>query len=89
MALGATAAGVQRMMVGRGLVLTGAGVGIGLAAALALTRWMGNLLYGVDAADPGTFASVSALLGAVAAVACWIPARQASRLDPVAVLREE
>jgi putative ABC transport system permease protein len=89
MALGATGASVQRMMVGRGLVLTAAGVGIGLAAALALTRWMGNLLYRVDAADPCTFASVSALLGAVAAVACWIPAHQASRLDPVAVLREE
>ncbi len=89
MALGATAARVQRMVVGHGLVLTAIGLVIGLSASLALTRLMTNLLYGVEAADLLTFACVTALLGAVSAFACWIPARRASRMDPIAVLREE
>jgi predicted permease len=89
MALGATGASVLRMVVGRGLLLTTAGLTAGLGASLALTGLMKNLLYGVEAVDPATFAGVAAFLGGVAMVACWIPARRASRLDPMVVLREE
>jgi predicted permease len=89
MALGATARGVVGMVVGRGLALTGAGVAIGLGAAAAATQAMKSMLFGVQALDPGTFAGVSALLCAIAALACWIPARRASRVDPIVVLRDE
>ena len=89
MALGATGASVQRMVVGRGLLLTASGLAIGLGASWALTGLMKNLLYGVDAVDPATFVGVAALLGVVAMIACWIPARRASRLDPMVVLRDE
>jgi len=89
MALGATGACVLRMVVGRGLLLTAVGLAVGLGASWALTGLMKNLLYGVEAVDPATFAGVAAFLGGVAVVACWIPARRASRLDPMAVLREE
>jgi putative ABC transport system permease protein len=89
MALGATARSVLGMVVGRGLALTGIGLIVGLALAAAGTRSMKTMLYGVDPIDPATFASVSVLLCAIAALACWIPARRASRLDPLAVLREE
>jgi predicted permease len=89
MALGATAAGVQRMVISHGLTLTGVGLGIGLMGCWTLTRLMKSILYGVDAIDPATFATVAALLGGVAIAACWIPARRASRLDPMTVLREE
>jgi putative ABC transport system permease protein len=57
--------------------------------ALAGTRFMKTMLYGVDAIDPATFAAVSALLWTIAVLACWIPARRAARLDPIVVLREE
>jgi ABC-type antimicrobial peptide transport system permease subunit len=89
MALGASATRVVRMMVGRGLALTGTGLVIGLGAAWAATRAMKNLLYGVTATDPATYAGVGALLAAVALAACWIPARRAARVDPIVVLREE
>jgi predicted permease len=89
MALGATAGSVIRLIVGRGLALTGMGLAIGLVAAWAATRAMKNLLYGVAATDPLTFASVAALLGIIALIACWAPARRASRVDPITVLREE
>jgi putative ABC transport system permease protein len=89
MALGATARNVQAMVVGHGLALTAGGVLIGLALAVAGTRFMKTMLYGVDAFDPATFAGVSGLLCAIAVLACWIPARRASRLDPVVALREE
>jgi predicted permease len=89
MALGASAASVIRMIVGRGLALTGIGLALGLIAAWAATRAMKNLLYGVAATDPYTFASVAALLGIIAMIACWAPARRASRVDPITVLREE
>jgi putative ABC transport system permease protein len=89
MALGASAGEVVQMMVGRGLALTGAGLAAGLLAAWAATRAMKNLLYGVAATDPATYASVAALLGVVALAACWIPARRAARVDPIVVLREE
>jgi putative ABC transport system permease protein len=89
MALGASAVGVVRMVVGRGMLLTGTGLAIGLATSWALTRLMKNLLYGVAATDAATFASVSALLAAVSLLACWMPARRASRVDPIVVLRVE
>jgi putative ABC transport system permease protein len=89
MALGASSRGVLAMVVGRGLALTGAGLAIGLALAAAGTRSMKTMLYGVDALDPATYAGVSGLLCAIAALACWIPARRAARVDPIVVLREE
>jgi ABC-type antimicrobial peptide transport system permease subunit len=88
-ALGATARGVVGMVVGRGLALTGAGLAIGLAAAAAATRAMKSMLFGVEAMDPGTFGAVAAVLCGIAALACWLPARRASRVDPIVVLREE
>ena len=64
-------------------------VAIGLGAALILTRLMSRLLYGISATDPATFASLAAVLIAVAVAACWIPARKAMRVDPVVALRYE
>ena len=89
MALGATARGVVRMVVARGLALTGVGLAIGLAGAAAATRAMKTMLFGVEAMDPGTFAGVSVLLGGIALLACWVPAWRASRVDPMVVLRDE
>jgi ABC-type antimicrobial peptide transport system permease subunit len=77
------------MVVARGLVLTSAGLVIGVAGAAAATRSMKTMLYGVQATDPGTFAGVAALLCTIAVLACWIPARRASRVDPITVLRTE
>jgi putative ABC transport system permease protein len=88
-ALGASVRNVAGMIVGRGLALTGAGLAIGLAGAAAATRAMQSMLYGVEAIDPTTFAGVSALLTLIAALACWIPARRAARVDPIVTLREE
>ena len=88
-ALGASSRRVLGMVVGRGLALTGAGLALGLALAAAGTRAMQSMLYGVEALDPSTFAAVAALLCAIATLACWIPARRATRVDPISVLREE
>jgi putative ABC transport system permease protein len=89
MALGASPVGIFRLVIGQGLVLSAAGVAIGLAASAALTRAMASMLVGIRATDPATFAAVTLFFLAVAAVACWLPARRAARLDPVAALREE
>jgi putative ABC transport system permease protein len=89
MALGATSRSVVAMVAGRGLLLTAAGLAIGLAGASLGTRAMKTMLYGVDAIDFSTFGAVSLLLCAVAALACWIPALRASRVDPIVVLRDE
>jgi predicted lysophospholipase L1 biosynthesis ABC-type transport system permease subunit len=89
MALGATAASVMRIVVVRGLSLTAVGLTIGLGLAWALTQTLQNLLYGVAAADPMTFGAVVALLALIALGACYLPARRASRLDPIAVLRAD
>ena len=89
MALGSTARGVVGLVIGRGLALTGAGLVLGLALAATGTRSMKSMLFGVDAFDPATFAAVATLLGVVAVLACWVPARRASRVDPIVVLREE
>lgn len=89
MALGAHSAEVQRMFVTRGLLLTGVGLAVGIAAALALMRLMSALLFGVNAFDPVTYVAVVAGLGLVALIATWLPARQATRIDPMLALRSE
>ena len=88
-ALGAQSSHVIRLVVGRGMALVLSGVAIGLAGALALTRVMTSLLYGVSATDPLTFGVVSGVLVAVALLANYIPARRATRIDPMVALRYE
>ncbi len=88
-ALGAQRADVLRLMLGEGLKMAGSGVLIGLAAALGITRLMSNMLFGVKANDPLTFAGVAAMLTAVALAASFIPARRATRVDPIVALRHE
>ncbi len=88
-ALGAQPGDVLRLVLWRGLKLVAVGLGIGLAASLAATRLMASLLYEVTATDPLTFAAVGALLVAVALLACWIPARRATRVDPMTALRHD
>jgi predicted permease len=89
MALGARRSDVLRLVVGHGARMVCMGVFIGIAAALGLTRLMSNQLYGVSAHDPLTFIGVATLLLAVAVFACYIPARRATRIDPLVALRYE
>ena len=89
MAFGASGRSIFRLVVGQGMRLSALGIGIGLFTALAVTRVMQSMLVGVSATDPLTFVGITALFATVAALACWIPARRASRLDPLVALREE
>ena len=89
MALGAQAHDVSKLVIREGVALALIGVTIGLAASLALTRLMESLLFEVSTTDQSIFAGVGALLVAVAVLACWIPARRASRVDPMVALRCE
>lgn len=89
MALGATSHQVVQIVLRQGLALVVLGCVLGLAAALGLTRFVTTLLYGVKPADPLTFVAVAALLTAVTLVACWLPARRATKVDPMTALRAE
>jgi putative ABC transport system permease protein len=89
MALGASLRDVLRLVVGQGMRMALAGVGLGLLAALGLTRVLAGMLLGVGPTDAVTFVGVPALLIAVALLACYVPARRAARVDPLAALRHE
>jgi predicted lysophospholipase L1 biosynthesis ABC-type transport system permease subunit len=87
LALGAGSAAVRQMVVVQGMSLALVGVAIGLASSFGLTRFIASFLFGVKALDPAVFAAIPFLLAAVALLAVWIPARRASRVDPVIALR--
>ena len=89
LALGAQSGDVLRLVLGQGVVLALVGIGVGLAAALAITRLLTSLLYGLTPTDPATFVMVAVGLGTVTLAACLLPARRASRLDPMTALRLE
>ncbi len=88
MALGAQKGDVLRLVVGGGMRLTALGVLIGVSGAFALTRLLGNLLYGVGSFDPITLGGVAILLGTIALLACWLPAQRAAGVNPLTALRE-
>jgi len=88
-ALGAQQRDVLRLIVKQGLALSCVGIAIGVSVALVLSRYLDSMLYGIHANDPGTIVAVAALLACVALLACYIPARRATRVDPMVALRYE
>jgi putative ABC transport system permease protein len=89
LALGAQRRDVVSMIVGQGMAMTAAGTAVGIVAALMTARLMTGLLFGVSAIDPLTFVVIPLLVAAVALVACWLPARRATTVDPLVALRTE
>jgi len=89
MALGAQTGAILKLVVGQGMKLVASGVALGLATSYALTRLMSNMLFGVSAVDQPTFIVITLLLTFVALLACWIPARRATKVDPMVALRCE
>jgi putative ABC transport system permease protein len=89
MALGAQRRDVSRLVIRQGMTPVLIGIVIGLSAAFFLTRWMSSLLFRVGANDPLTFGGIALLLGAVALLACWLPARRATQVDPMIALRSQ
>ncbi len=88
-ALGAGKSSIFRLIVGQAMTLVGISLALGLAGAFAATRLLSSLLFGVGASDPGTFAGIVLLVSAVAFIAAWLPARRATRVDPIIALRTE
>jgi putative ABC transport system permease protein len=89
LALGARRRDIFGLVIGSGMLLAGIGLAIGLAGSIALTRLLKSLLFGVDATDPATMVTVAALLAGVASLACYVPARRATKVDPMVALRWE
>jgi ABC-type antimicrobial peptide transport system permease subunit len=89
MALGAQAGGVQRLVLRQGLTLAALGASLGVVAGLSGSRILSTALFETPPTDPLVFASAAVILVSVAALACWIPARRASRVDPLAAIRQE
>jgi putative ABC transport system permease protein len=89
MALGAARSDILKMILSRGMKLMLGGLLIGLLMALVMTRWIASLLFGVSPADPLTFLLVALLLAGVALFACYLPARRATKVDPIAAMRPE
>jgi putative ABC transport system permease protein len=88
-ALGASTSSVLRLILGQGLALAGLGLGMGLVAAVAGTRLLKSTLFGVQPNDPVVYLAVAVLLGIVALVASFVPARRAARIDPLIAIRQE
>jgi ABC-type antimicrobial peptide transport system permease subunit len=89
MALGAQASNLRNLVIGQGMILAGAGVVLGIGGAFWLTRFLASFLFGVKAWDPVAFLVTPLLLSAVALLAVWIPAKRATRVDPMTALRLE
>ena len=89
MAMGATSRRIQGLVIARGLKQLAVGTGLGVAIAFAITRLMGELLYGVSSTDPVVFGAVIGIIALVGFLACWLPARRAAALHPLRALRHE
>jgi putative ABC transport system permease protein len=89
MALGAARADVLKLVLGQGLILVGVGLGAGVVASVALTRFLASLLFEVKPADPATIVAAAILLTGVAVLASYLPARRATKVDPLVALRYE